>query len=634
MQILGSRERTVKGSRVVGSLGLFLLGGLLPAFAQEMPVPGDPFPGSGFQKQAFPAPYRRLQEIQYLPELNRPLEGRRRILVILMDFPDYPWTMKADSNFVNYAGEPGYPSLYLPEYYQDMLFSLGTFRDPFARSSYTGSLRDFFRENSYGVFDVEGVVIGWFQAKFRYRYYCNTDSTPGTQDDYGLGSGVHSARTLVEEAVAIADSLLDFREFDLDADGAMDGLFVVHAGPGAEALYTRNYPAHFDYLWSHHGYLGYKSQDGVEIRSYTMQPQDGTVGVFCHEYGHMLGIPDLYDPDRSSEGIGEWGLMGSGAWCHAPEDGLGTSPSHFTAWSKYRLGWIEPVWISGDTVQVELRPVEQYPDAVAIWNPVADSGFPPAEYFLLENRQLLGFDRGLTRRQVDFSLPQPHGLIIYHVDERQANNSNEHKKRVDVEEASPVWWNGAWFEHLDHQRDLQSYRYLNKGNRGDDGDPFPGYARWLEDFSAFEGLRTKDEFSSNTWPSSHWNSGNPSGIRVFNIREVDGQVVFDVSVRLPEETAVATGEARAQNGTLRVYPLPARNFLNVQVPSVWSGRGPVELVLVDLLGREVKRWRVWPGSMRLVLQPLQLPGGIYFLRLMVRGRPMESAKVSIFPSYR
>src|SRR5438105_4487189 len=123
-------------------------------------------------------------------------------------------------------------------------------------------------------------------------------------------------------------------------------------------------------------------------------------GVLCHEFGHLLGLPELYAPGgHAQEGIGVWGLMGQGTWL-----GRGERPPHLCAWSKLRLGWVEVETIARSTRGVTLPQVEREPRVVKI--PAAPAH--PEEYYLLENRARVGTDRRLPGE----------GLLVWHVDER------------------------------------------------------------------------------------------------------------------------------------------------------------------------------------------------------------------------
>jgi hypothetical protein len=123
---------------------------------------------------------------------------------------------------------------------------------------------------------------------------------------------------------------------------------VVHAGPGEES------GADADTIWSHAWDLdsgkdlgdgtGSRIYDGVTINEYTIQPEyfltpgDSTIGVFTHEFGHVLGLPDLYDTSYATDGVGQWSLMAAGSWNGPGMDG--SVPAPLLAWEKARLGWI------------------------------------------------------------------------------------------------------------------------------------------------------------------------------------------------------------------------------------------------------------------------------------------------------
>lgn len=132
------------------------------------------------------------------------ISGSWKALIILIDFPDYRWDHQADTNFVN-------DSLYYnSDHYDSLANSLGTYRHPECVSNVTGSIRDFYIENSYGQFDVISTVAGWYTASENFAYYSNNN---------GFGSYPTNAQRLVEEAVAAADPSVDFSDYDNDGDG-------------------------------------------------------------------------------------------------------------------------------------------------------------------------------------------------------------------------------------------------------------------------------------------------------------------------------------------------------------------------------------------------------------------------------
>jgi immune inhibitor A len=370
-----------------------------------------------------------------------------------------------------------------------------------------------------------------------------------TDGQYGFGDYPRNSQGMVYHALVAADPRINFADYDNDGpdgiprsadpehsddDGYVDALFVVHAGWGAEQSRDRGniWSCKWD-LESNGGPGAFSTDDGVKIKGFMVVPEelldnadDGnellvTIGVFCHDFGYMLGLPALYDTtphrwDADSYGIGYWGLMGYGAWtgivAYPQRVPLpGNCPVHPMAWSKYYAGWVSVT----NATQGRNQPHAIYraessapPDATRFLR-ITVAG--PEEYFLLENRQQVGFDRGLAYLEhIEPDDPTPcDGLLIWHIDERVIEdnlsdntvNGNKLHKGVDLEEA-------------DGYNDLDF-----RVNLGDDGDPFPGH------FS-------KREFGPDTSPDSLpygsaestcyieriSDSGNPMTLYVTSIR--------------------------------------------------------------------------------------------------------------------
>jgi len=248
-------------------------------------------------------------------------------LVLLIDFSDKPYT----------AGS----TAATPARFDSLLFSDG-------RKNPTGSLKEYYLENSYGNLTVNGSSYGWYRASQSYKYYTNN-----CDGSTGFGPYPNNAYRLVEEAIDLADPYVDFSQFDGDGDGYVDGLFVVHAGTGFEVS------GNTCEIWSHMSGFGPIYKDGVYIDRYSMEPEEypGTgmspIGVFCHEFGHVLGLPDLYDYDGSSEGCGHWSIMASGSY-----NGNSRVPAHFDAWCKSQLGFISPTNATSNLTGVEFPAAE------------------------------------------------------------------------------------------------------------------------------------------------------------------------------------------------------------------------------------------------------------------------------------
>ncbi|WP_219414405.1 M6 family metalloprotease domain-containing protein [Pseudonocardia nigra] len=311
-----------------------------------------------------------------------PVLGSRKVLVLLVDFPDAQATQDQQR-------------------YRDLLFSLGTYA--------TGSMRDFYQGASYGQLDVDGTVngsggavAGWYRAPQPKSYY--------TGGNFGFGSHPQNAQGLVEDVLDLAAADVDFSGYDKDGDGVVEALVLVCAGSGAEQTGNTND------LWSHKWGIQPQVRNGVTISTYFMAPEDGRVGVMAHELGHLLlGWPDLYDTDYSSAGTGRWDLMAAGSW-----NGAGDRPAHPTAWCKLKAGWVTPVTVFGGTQEITLEPYGANAQVVKL--PVGSA--TAQEYFLLSNRRQDGFDD-----QIPAS-----GMLIEHCDDSRSNNTDESHYLVDVEQ--------------------------------------------------------------------------------------------------------------------------------------------------------------------------------------------------------
>jgi immune inhibitor A len=373
-----------------------------------------------------------------------------------------------------------------PSLYSNLLFSVGTYPAP-------GSMRDYYQEVSYGQFDISPNLVdgAWRQTSNAHTYYADTDGIFGTSDDYGFGSFPNNAQGLVVDAVTLADSYVDFSAYA--TGGQVNGLFVIHAGRGAETD-----PTHADWIWSHMWALNENAVivDGVTVNVYSMEPEyvysagDSTVGVFCHEYGHVLGLPDLYDTDYSSSGLGDWSVMAGGSWNGPGWDG--SSPAHPDAWSKIELGWVDPVVPATDEIGASIARAEDNAVAYQLWT----NGVIGSEYFLLENRQAVYFDGWLPAD----------GLLLYHVDET-ADQTNDWHPLVMLEQADGLW-------HLQYGT-----------NNGDSGDPYPGTSN----------NRTAD---GSTTPDTRSYAGSDTGVSVSTISDSGDTMTADITVEGTEAAAV------------------------------------------------------------------------------------------------
>jgi immune inhibitor A len=319
---------------------------------------------------------------------------------------------------------------------------------------------------------VTGEVTDWIRAPQPYSYYRNGQS--GTGNNYAQ----NTPGLLVDALIAFCqhDTLT---RFDRDGDGYVDGIFLVHAGGGAEAEPDRIKRPNM--IWSHKWVLPTPfSNGGVKVFAYSTEPEDGRVGVFAHEFGHDLGLPDLYDSTYRSAGIGDWCLMANGSW-----GGGGSTPVRLSAWCLAKLGWITPTVVSAAGT-VTLDTLANAPnDSLRVWT----GGKPGPEYFLLENKQKVGRDKALLGS----------GLAVWHIDETQSGNTNPLSYLVGLVQA-------------DGSRDLEFNR-----NTGEARDLFPSAAGMAR-------------LTDKTTPSSRANNGSPTGVALTAITDLGGTIRLRIKV--------------------------------------------------------------------------------------------------------
>ena len=263
-----------------------------------------------------------------------------------------------------------------------------------------GTMRQYWSEVSYNLFDVTGGVFDWVPLSQTEVYY--------TGGYGGLVPGLSKTGEMIKEIADALDPSVDFGAFDNDGpdgiansgddDGFVDVLLVIHPTFGAECNGVTQH------MWSHSSRYStwntpgqpYATNDPaagggfIKIEDYIMAPSYscGTgmieIGVICHELGHAIGLPDLYDTDGNSSGIGFWGLMGAGNW-NTP-----ASPAHLSAWSREQLGWVNPIEIDWRPRDLTLDPVETSGAAVKL--PLPTRRFRRQEFALDNYALVCGYD--------------------------------------------------------------------------------------------------------------------------------------------------------------------------------------------------------------------------------------------------
>ena len=391
------------------------------------------------------------------------------------------------------------------------------------------TITEFYSELSGGLVTLVGETRDWFQASL------SSDEVAGTSD--GLGAADNVGEFIVEILTNADLGGVDWGEYDNDGpdrmpnsgddDGFVDLLAVMHPTSGAEC--GGSGPG---VVWSHYWQLRESagqvfttstvSANGgfILVDDYTIQPvlscdlsKINEIGVFAHELGHGFGLPDLYAVGADHGGVGRWGLMGTGPWgCN----GQGAEvPCHMTAWSKEVLGWanVTTLLADADLGVLALDPAETTGDVIRI-----DAGDGSGDYYLLENRQRLGFD---------VSLPAS-GLFVWQIDTETVNSvwAGNHVNT----DASRM---GVWLRQADGENSL-----AQAGQKGDAGDPFPGvsgatafHAGTVPSSFTYKGLNGLKGIPTNT----------AAGVTLLGIQQVGTRMEFRALTRYQAVTLESAG---------------------------------------------------------------------------------------------
>ncbi|GAA2524305.1 immune inhibitor A domain-containing protein [Winogradskya humida] len=362
--------------------------------------------------------------------------------------PDRNWDGSAtDDNSTLWAPD------FSPAYYQSLLFS-----------KLNESMTSFYRKQSGGRYTVGGDVSSWVKVPYNEARY---GSNAIGEDDgywnfvkdsatawYGAQAASGKRPAEIRKYLSTFD-VWDRYDYDGDGDfnepdGYIDHFQAVHAGEGEEAGGGAQGD---DAIWSHRWYAfadqiggtgpannragGVQIGDtGIWIGDYTTEPENGGLGVFAHEFGHDLGLPDLYDTAGGENGTGFWTLMSSGSWLNRGGSSIGSTPGYLGAWEKIALGWSNFVTVQpGATKIVTLSPASggdgRLPEAVVV--PLSDGSYYAAEY-----RGYTGFDETLKLGPYNFGwrdsrpdwverFPYQDGLLVWYVNPAAGdNNTSQH----------------------------------------------------------------------------------------------------------------------------------------------------------------------------------------------------------------
>lgn len=316
-------------------------------------------------------------------------KGVKKGLVVLVDFKNKKF---ADGHDL--------------EYYKNVINGKD-FSDE--EEGYVGSVRDYFLAQSNGQFELDFDVVGPVTMSKNYGYYGNDGAYQKDEKVYEM----------IKEACDGIQDKVNLKDYDWDGDGEADQVFFLYAGLGQASGGSPGT------IWPHESELRYwpcgvLSYSTGKINTYAcaneLQPEtqgssryiSAGIGTICHEFSHCLGFADMYDTTGSGGyGMSVFDVMDQGSY-----NGNGFVPCNYTAFERIYAGWVEAIELESPATVKDMKSVSDYGRPFIMYNYKNTN-----EYFLMENRQNTGWDKGLYGSN---------GLLIVHVNyvpSRWANNS-------------------------------------------------------------------------------------------------------------------------------------------------------------------------------------------------------------------
>ena len=396
-----------------------------------------------------------------------------RGLVLLVEFNDRSFSREDYQELVNrMVNEPNFSGFYRTDNQWD---------------AFTGSVRDYFYDNSNGKFEPTFDVVGPIKID-ESQYIVRTDAS---------NEEVNNAYLRVSnKALDASENLVNYKNYDGNNDGVVDMVFFVFAGAGSHI------PGNDGRLiWPHagliaeatnQGYIYRKSKDNIYYGRYACSTEmfesqesgllEG-IGTICHEFSHVLGLPDMYDTDYKGSGgesnhLYNWSLMAAGSY-----NNNGRTPVGYSLYDRCYAGFAEPEVISSEG-SYSLPRLDQNNKGFML-----ASGHPK-EYFFLENRQT-------SQSKWDAALPG-HGMLVYRIDETKPS---------------------VWAENTINTDPSHNYYELLRAGNGKSGslpsDPFPGTSK-------------KTALTNLTTPSLLSWSKREAPLVIEDIAEKNGLITFNV----------------------------------------------------------------------------------------------------------
>ena len=359
---------------------------------------------------------KRAQSIRRAQHAAYPLNVAPRGLVILVNFADVAFeTEKAEMDSM-LVGE---------DYNRSYSY---TYRGRTYNVNSKGSARQYFYDSSHGQYNPQFDVVGPVTVSENMAYY-------GKNNSYGNDS---HPEHMINEACKLADSEcgIDFTQYDNDGDGYVDFVFVIYAGYGEADGGASN--TIWPHAWNLYSAAGIKCQvDGKTVDLYAcgneldfFSKKHTGIGTFCHEFSHVLGLPDLYVTNTATHPtLNEWDIMDYG-----PYNNDGNTPPSFSAYERFFMGWLQPRLIV-DPENVVLNELQTSNEALLIsttdQHNLIGNDPNPTTFYMIENRQQEGWDEHLPG----------HGMMLTKIQysysrwyQNTVNNSSS-KMGVDLIEA-------------------------------------------------------------------------------------------------------------------------------------------------------------------------------------------------------
>ena len=350
-----------------------------------------------------------------------PLTGSPKSLVLLVGFNDLPFDQSLE-DFDKLLNQSGY------DY-----------------NGATGSCRDYFIAASDSLFQPQFDVYGPYTVK-------------GNVADYGAESGGNHDKDpvsmVIDACLLAAENGVDFDEYDTDNDGVLDNVFIYYAGhnqaegasantiwPHKHSVASRNIKVDGKYLATYACTSEYSGSAGTRRAS---------IGTFCHEFGHVLGLPDLYDTGYSHYTVANWDIMCSGNY-----NNNGRTPPTYSAYERFFLGWLQPEQLT-EKGQHSLEPLQESNQAYLLADRTHNLNGDnpnPNEFFMLEYRTKTGWDTYLPGS----------GMLVWHIDYlasawySNTPNNGPNFLRIHMEEANGITW-----------------KERSNSENGRASDPYPG----------------------------------------------------------------------------------------------------------------------------------------------------------------